>query len=389
MQAQNQEIDHQRVREELKELSPVELGALMLSMQKGVESKYGQRIDPADLPALPKYQTTEALLEDVEQRRSKGEPYARMFELTGKGAQDQYVRNALSELEYALARGSGQKLSYMWFRDDHGNAQVFLIEERKGTDAMSMKPSATEITSGCVEFGSIPDKNLNRQERLPANTPAEEAIMIHRKREEDAKLVFQDFDPFTTTPVDLDRQVSAIKLGLNRYATDEDIKRARAEINNSIDDSYNYAENYPQGTTFSARLKLFQERRKLSDLIGENIDPTKDKEEIANIRDARSQRLSELTQLYLYVGNSAQSMLQSQMNAVRIGLPEDTNPFVVEETRERLSRQSLAVLRGLNKDAIQQEIDAAERKSSDYETLEIPANVCPAQDPTAQTVRRQ
>src|SRR5690242_11570006 len=113
MQSQNQEVDHQRVREELKELSPLEIGGLMLSMQSGDGTRFGQKIDPADLPPIPKYDSAEALFKDVEQRRTKGESYPRMFELTGRGSQDQYVRGALQDLEYTLELGPGKKLSYV------------------------------------------------------------------------------------------------------------------------------------------------------------------------------------------------------------------------------------------------------------------------------------
>jgi hypothetical protein len=100
--------------------------------------------------------------------------------------------------------------------------------------------------------------------------------------------------------------------------------------------------------TFSARLKHFDERIRRSELIRENIDASKSDEEIAKIRAVRERRVSDLMQALRYASNPDDvPMMRNRINAVKIGLPEDTNPNVIQETRERLFRQSDAVMRDL------------------------------------------
>ena len=112
--------------------------------------------------------------------------------------------------------------------------------------------------------------------------------------------------------------------------------------------------------TFNETRNQFDDRFRQSILIRENIDESKSDEEIARIRAARERKISDLMQAERYASNPEDvPMMRNRMNAVKIGLPENTAPEIIQETRARLFRQSNAVLRGLDKNATQEEIDAA------------------------------
>ncbi len=112
--------------------------------------------------------------------------------------------------------------------------------------------------------------------------------------------------------------------------------------------------------TFNDRQNHLDDRFRQSILIRENIDESKSDEEIARIRAARERKINDLMQAERYASNPEDvPMMRNRMNAVKIGLPENTDPEVIQETRVRLLRQSDAVLRGLDKNATQEEIDAA------------------------------
>lgn len=117
------------------------------------------------------------------------------------------------------------------------------------------------------------------------------------------------------------------------------------------------------------------DRMRLSRLLRENIDLSKSDEEIDNIRAARQRRVKDLMHALRYASNpDDEPMMRNLIDAVKLGLPEGTDRTVIEETRTRLFIQSYAVMRGLDKNATQAEIDEAERKSSEYPNLEIPSN---------------
>lgn len=107
------------------------------------------------------------------------------------------------------------------------------------------------------------------------------------------------------------------------------------------------------------------DRLRLSRLIRENIDVSKSDEEIDSIRAARHRKVSDLMHALRYASNpDVAPMIRDVIDAVKLGLPEDSNRTVIEETRVRLFRQSYAVMRGLDKNASEAEIDAAEQKST-------------------------
>ena len=103
-------------------------------------------------------------------------------------------------------------------------------------------------------------------------------------------------------------------------------------------------------STFSDRLKHVADQTRSSELIRENIDVSKSDDEIAKIRSARERRVSDLIQALRYASNPDDvSMMHNRINAVKMGLPEDANPTLVQETRERLFRKSDALLRDSDK----------------------------------------
>ncbi len=118
------------------------------------------------------------------------------------------------------------------------------------------------------------------------------------------------------------------------------------------------------------------DRLKLSKLIRENIDASMSDEEIDSIRAARHRKVNDLMHALRYASNpDVAPMIRNLIDAVKLGLPEDSDPTVIEETRVRLFRQSYAVMRGLDRNASQAEIDEAERMSTKYQSPEIPTNV--------------
>ncbi len=104
-------------------------------------------------------------------------------------------------------------------------------------------------------------------------------------------------------------------------------------------------ENYSMNSTSSDTLQQLSERLRGAELIRENIDASKSSEEIARIRAARERRVSDLIQAQRYASNPDDvAMMRNRISAAKMGLPEDTSPKIIQETRAKLFRQSEALL---------------------------------------------
>lgn len=339
-------------------------------------------------------------------------------------AQERQVQDSISGLEDKL----GYKLNYLWFNDDSGKAEVFLL----GKAASPGDASKAQAPAPCTPFDKLVDTSLNLQSNLPLDTTQGDAAKIINERNREAALVKQgipadasqaevkeiqadraaqlkdledrqlpedqrseqDFNSYN-----LDRRAiadglragssedqvkqaetanslaaSAIKLGLDPGSTADQVADVQKRIESTPDEALNNELNLPLYTSRSDALNQSMQWIKDGELLakGYSLDMTPEQ------RRQESENRYNAEQPYqdaLNSGNLSQEERDKDtlaISALEIGLPADSTKQTVDETSALYFHQSQAVSLGLSKDASDQAIkDAQDRSEGD-----LPNQMC-------------
>jgi hypothetical protein len=341
--------------------------------------------------------------------------------------QERQVQDSISGLEDKL----GYKLNYLWFNDDSGKAEVFLL----GKADVPGEATPASAPAACIPFDKLVDTSLNLQSNLPLDTNQGDAAKIINERGRQAALAKvgispdaseaevkaieadraaqlkdladrqapedqrteQDFNSYNLDrraiesglrPGSTEDQVkqtevanklaaSAIKLGLDPRSSADQVADVQKRIENTPDEALDRELGLPIYTTRGDALDQSMKWLKDGELLakGYTLDMTPDQ------RRAESQSRYNAEQPYRDALNSDNLSQEDRdkdtlaISALEIGLPADSSAQTVQDTSALYYHQSLAVTLGLPKDASEQQIkDAQDRSDGD-----LPKQMCPAQ----------
>lgn len=414
----------------------IEQAAFVYASQKAAAGTPAETNKRLDCGPIPKFDSEEALLAEQIKRQQLGSAPLKAFEITGKGSDEKYVKDAISSLETTMGLHSG-RLGYIYFNDDHGNAQVFL--EKKEKDPNSSKASATpeipaptelHTETGCIPSSQFVDKKLNHELLLPPNTNQDAALKVQDDREQratrvlhgipldasadEAERINQDrleqinqtvagadqtpdqeslarlqvnildgisgnlsSDEQAKVSNDRQKEATAIMLGLPQDAPSENFFGAVNEYNSTVDDDWNQDQRLPAGTSYGDAKQIIGGRLKQAALVSEGIDPNSSAQQIDKIQEGRQKQIAELAQM-VPADDAQYKEFDLKLQAVKIGLPEDSSSAdLVQEVTDKYAGQASAVSLGLPKDASQADIDAA-RALADPKS--VPGKVCSTQN---------
>ena len=403
------------------------LGAgILLSKQESSKGTLGAETYADRTCAAPQTfnSVDEVLAADKALLDSKKEPL-QAFALPAQSdnkTQDQQVQDSISGLEGQL----GYKLNYLWFNDDNGKAQVFLLGQAKEADTPASQPAA------CVVQENIINQSLNLQENLPMGMTEIDASKIIQERklqeglakegipvnstpeqvkaiEEDRTARKQALDQgvrsedqtseqsnfiylqkqaidlgisqsssaaeIKATSDDYRMQARAIGLGLSQYSTASDINTTQKRIGAAPDMPLNQQMGLPSETSSADAAAIGMQRTRDSQLVEQGIDPSIGADQIKQIQTER-RNLTKPYQDALQAGNLTAEQTEAAnlaMRAIAFGLPADSTAKSVDDTMALYHQQSMAVNFGLAKDASEEAIKAADERSDSL----LMTQICP------------
>ncbi len=333
-----------------------------------------------------------------------------------KKAQAEEVQNAL----WGLEEHAGHKLNYVWFDDDSGKAQIFLL----GGPGKNVENTATAAPAAtCKPFDQIVDESANLQENLPPGTNQGDAAKIINERglraayvkagiaanatEDEAKAIEADRaaqiqaledrlpSPDFITPeqkerFDLDKSAIAVgllpgstadqikqtgeannlasralRIGLDQNATKDDIDAVYKRIESSPDQQLNRDLGLPIYTTRGEALNQSLKWINDGEIIANGYSPDMTPDQRGQVNQERYQaQLPYRAQLES--GNLSpdeRDRAQLAIDAIGIGLPPDSSAQTVQETKDLYAHQGMAVSLGLNRDASPQAVQDAQERS--------------------------
>jgi hypothetical protein len=373
------------------------------------------------------YNSVEAVVAAERGRLDSNKPPLTAFALPAQADPkilEHQVRDSISGLENQLGYGSGE-LSYVWFNDDSGRAQVFLLgKAEKITESAPQAPA-------CTPFEKLVDNSLNHQMDLPSSTTEGEAMKVLNVRKHQAALAKEGI-PIDASEVDVsaihaDRaaqikelesrltpaenrsdeetsrfyadsraieiglpagtpesyvtqvkddyalQSRALMLGMDQRAPIDSVKAVEQRIESTPDVELNSRLGLPLSTSRSDALSQSMKWLKDAELVLQGFSPDMDPKEISRIRKERSDLAREY-QSGLISGNLTPGQRKSSelaVSAIEIGLPPNSSAQDVEALQAKYHQQFLAVASGLSRDASPSAIEDAQKRSDD-----VPANMC-------------
>lgn len=386
----------------------------------GADTYAGRTSDP-----LKTYSTVDAVLADEKSRLDGNQDHITAFALPAadRETQDKQIKDTIDGLEDQL----GHKLNYLWFDDDSGKAQVFLLGARqKPSDAPA--PAA----AACVPFDSLVDNSANLQMNLPRGTTNGEAGKVIQDRQHRAQLALEGIPTNATeaevkaiqadrdsqikaledrlpAPGDLTREQSdslsqsvdaiklglspdssaadigeargkyklqsdAIHLGLDQNSSADDVKAVEARINATPDSDLNLSLGLPIYTTRADALDQSMQWIKDSERVSKGLDPNASSVEIQRVNSERAAARAPYADVFSSSDSTPDQKAAAElaMYAIDIGLPPDSTKQQVMETTALYARQSSAVILGLPRDASDQAIKEAQERDENN----VPNNLC-------------
>jgi hypothetical protein len=377
------------------------------------------------------YSSIDELLAAEKSAQATGKPLIEAFALpaqTNSTKMDNQVRDAIGGLEEQLGYHSGE-LNYLWFNDDSGKAEVFLL----GRAEKKSEPASPKAAEACVNFDSLVDNSSNQSFNIPRGTTEGELGNILKERRKEADLAklgipinssegdvqaiqtvrlldikaledrlpapensteeqVQQFGkdksaieiglPAGSSEAEIKQktesvnlQARAIMLGLNQQSTIDDVKAVEQQIASLPDTDLNERLGLPAQTTRQDAQDQSLKWLKDAQLVEIGLSPDMTPDEIKSTMKERNDKINQIQSKLLYADDSSPQDKIAAENAienVKIGLPENSTMQEYTDAMTKYHLEFLAVSSGLPANATKEQIDAAEKRSD----AQIPENLC-------------
>ncbi len=375
------------------------------------------------------YNSVDAVVAAERSRIDSNKPPLNAFALPAQAdpkVLEHQVRDSISGLENELGYGSGD-LNYVWFNDDSGRAQVFLLGKAEKKSEVAPQKAA------CVPFESLIDNSLNLQMDLPRGTTEGDAIKVLNERKHQASLA-KECIPINASDVDVnaihadrasqikaleDRlpssenrsdeekakfsldslaigiglpagtseselqqasdentlQARALMLGMDQHASINEVKAVEQRLESTPDQDLNSRLGLPINTSRTDALSQSMKWLKDAELVQQGLSPDMDPKDISRIRKGRYDQAHEYESALLSGDLTLEQRKTAELavSAINIGLPPNSSAQEVEALQAKYAQQFLAVSAGLSRDATPAAIEDAQRRSDD-----VPTNLCEA-----------